>query len=167
MLTGIIRDYIMSQVTRVFHIVHPSCYIYNLVNNDKKTITLYSLVCDDKERIARQIQSYVMDDCNFKYGIRHVSKIHTYKEDDKHIELYFVLVDEGNSVRTRSAIDEYTGKWVSHKNEIKEPTLIEKDARKWIDLYKEKEMWTVYDFLKCEDKHFEDIIKDFKIVDAT
>ena len=108
-----------------------------------------------------------MDDCNFKYGIRHVSKIHTYKENDKNIELYFVLVDEGNSVRTRSAIDEYTGKWVSHKNEIKDSTLIEKDAKKWIDHYKEKDMWTVYDFLKCEDKHFEDIIKDFKIVDAT
>ncbi len=157
----------MSDVTRVFHIVHPSCYIYNLVSDNDKKITLYSLVCDSKERIARQIQSFLIDDCNFKYGIRHVSKICTYTEDKKNIELYFVLVDEGNSVRTRSAIDEYTGKWISHKNEIKDSKMIEKDAKKWIDKYKEHEMWTVYDFLKCEDKRFEDIIKDFKIVDAT
>ena len=161
-----------TKIRRVFHIFHPMCYIYELIKDKSgggKVMTLYSLVCDKEERVAKQAREHIITDCNFKFGINKLSKICTFKDiKGEEVELYILIADPANSVRGRTEIDDYIGKWSTIRSVTTTP---EAKAVEWITKLKEKNAWNLFDFLALEgenlNENFENIITNGKVVDPT
>lgn len=160
-----------SKIRRVFHIFHPMCYIYELIKDTKDTdsgkkMTLYSLICDKDERVAKQARDYIIADCNLKFGINKLSKICTFTDMiGETVELYVLIADPANSIRIRSDIDDYVGKWSAMRSITGTP---ESRAIEWITKLKEKNAWNLFDFLALEgeslNEDFETVIANGKII---
>ena len=132
----------MSKIRRVFHLLHLHGQIFEMVNDksEEKRMTLYSLVCDEDDRVAKQAQNHLITDCGLKFGINKMSKVCTFTDMlGETVELYAVIVDVGNSVRKRVSIDNYTGKWTTPKS-VASP---ESRTIEWISHLKVKNAWTI------------------------
>lgn len=151
-----------ATITRVFHLFHPTGHIFELIKDDDKKMTLYSLNCNSGDRVARQVQNHLIVDCGLKFGINKMSKIKTFTDMiGNTVELYIVIVDSSNSVRTRVNVDGYVGKWVVAKSITHTP---ENRATEWISHLKVLNAWTILDYLNNGDEEYEQIIKNNKIV---
>lgn len=157
-----------KQIRRVFHIFHPAGHIFELIkdNGKEKKMTLYSLVCDQDERVAKQARNHIITDCNLKFGINKLSKICTFTDMiGDTVELYIVIADPANPIRTRSEIDDYVGKWSTARSIT---STAENRAIEWVTKLKEKNAWTLFDFITHEgevlNETFETIINNGKVV---
>ena len=154
----------MSKIRRVFHLLHLHGQVFELIKDqgEDKKMTLYSLVCDEKERVAKQAQNYLITDCGLKFGINKMSRVYVYTDMlGEKVELYSVIVDVGNSVRTRVSLDGYIGKWSTPKS-VATP---ESRAIEWISNLKVKNAWTIFDLIASEDENFKKIIENNKVID--
>ena len=131
--------------TRVFHLIHPTGYVFSLQDSISGTIEPYSIQCNPSVDISKQMPS-LCSDCNLKAGIRNMVKAGDMIDKYNHVvEFYVALVNADNNVRTRPTIDKYNGKWV-HPEAIEEGA--NSEVKTWIAKLKEIKSWTFSDVVK-------------------